>query len=134
MADVEMKPEEGLQKRGRGFNEDAGDAMEYDTVQMDSSTSGNAARSVEGWIIIVTNVHEEASEEDLMDLFSDFGKVQNMHLNLDRRTGYVKGYALIEYATKKEADAAVQGANDTEFLEQTIHVYVHELTVSNTRA
>lgn len=34
---------------------------------------------------------------------------------------------MIEYATKKEADAAVQGANDTEFLEQTIHVYVHEL-------
>ena len=35
---------------------------------------------------------------------------------------------MIEYATKKEADAAVAGANETDFLEQQIHVYVLPLS------
>lgn len=45
--------------------------------------------AIEGWIIIVTNLNEETTEEDLEDHFADFGHVKNLSMALNRRTGYV---------------------------------------------
>ncbi|ORY57164.1 uncharacterized protein BCR38DRAFT_461323 [Pseudomassariella vexata] len=112
MADVEMDIDEPGSPQ----------ATSAKVGDMQTHSKATAVRSIEGWIIMVTNVHEEADEETLHDSFGDYGEIKNLHLNLDRRSGYVKGYALIEYPTLQEARAAIDGANQTKLLDQTIGV------------
>ncbi|KDE05346.1 hypothetical protein MVLG_04261 [Microbotryum lychnidis-dioicae p1A1 Lamole] len=120
-------PSDGVERKGRGFasrpaDTDVGVVAGYETIRADRSSADRAQRSIEGWIIIVRNLHEEATEEDLQDKFGDYGEIKNLHLNLDRRTGFVKGYALIEYAEKKEALDAIKLASGTELLEMELNV------------
>jgi RNA-binding protein 8A len=78
--------------------------------------------AVEGFILIVTGLHEESSEDELYELFADHGDVKQLHLNLDRRTGYVKGYALVEFAEYKQALAAMQELQGHELHEKALTV------------
>jgi RNA-binding protein 8A len=115
----------GGKKKGRGFREadrdDGGSNARFESLDPGSGSTG-PARSVEGYVLFVTGLHEEAQEEDVVEAFAEYGDVKNVYLNLDRQTGYVKGYALIEYASLEEASKAKEGLSGTEVLGQTIDI------------
>ncbi|EAA15929.1 RNA binding motif protein 8B-related [Plasmodium yoelii yoelii] len=70
------------------------------------------AKSVEGWIIIITNIHGEAREDYIKEVFEEFGQIRNLHLNLDRRTGFIKGYAFLEFENFVDAKRAIDGMSN----------------------
>ncbi|KAK9079397.1 hypothetical protein SSX86_001068 [Deinandra increscens subsp. villosa] len=112
--------------KGRGFREES-DAARSNRMSgrfdsLDSDGGPGPERSIEGWIILVTGVHEEAQEDDLQNAFGEFGEIKNLHLNLDRRTGFVKGYALIEYESYEEAEKAIASMDGGELLTQAVNV------------
>uniref|UniRef100_T1J4K8 RNA-binding protein 8A n=1 Tax=Strigamia maritima TaxID=126957 RepID=T1J4K8_STRMM len=131
---VENLKKAARKRTGRGFRAAAPvqaelrqfDSTEGDETKSRSQYSSKHQRSVEGWILFVTGLHEECQEGDVKEKFGEHGNIKNVHLNLDRRTGYLKGYALVEFETFKEAHSALSSLNRTQILEQTTKDQVTE--------
>lgn len=122
---VQKLKEAAKTRKGRGFGEEtrtsAGgfDSLE-DKAEVDKS--GEPLRSVEGWIVFITGINEETEEDSLREKFEEFGEITNLKMSIDCRTGYVKGYALVEYKTFKEAESAIKALDDTEICGEKIAV------------
>jgi len=64
------------------------------------------------YTIRVTNLPEEAIENDLMELFKPFGKVNRVYLAKDKNTQASRGFAFVNFQIRDDAQRAIWGVND----------------------
>lgn len=69
--------------------------------------------------IYVGNIAWGVTEDQLKDLFEEYGEVESVKIISDRDTGRSKGFAFVEM---DNADAAIEGLNDKEFLGRNLRV------------
>ena len=61
--------------------------------------------------LFVGNLSYNVTENDLQDLFAQYGTVTEVNLMLDRMSGRSRGFAFVSMDTKEAADAAIQALN-----------------------
>jgi RNA recognition motif-containing protein len=61
--------------------------------------------------LYVGNLSYNVTENDLQDLFAQYGTVTEVNLMLDRASGKSRGFAFVTMETKEMADAATAAVN-----------------------
>ncbi|MHC2066145.1 RNA recognition motif domain-containing protein [Bremerella sp. T1] len=59
------------------------------------------------------NLNYDVTTFDLEQLFSAFGQVENAQVVIDRDTGRSKGFGFVEMNSDSEAEAAINGLNES---------------------
>ncbi len=72
--------------------------------------------------IYVGNLSFDAEQEDLRDLFSQYGEVRQCSLPLDRETGRKRGFAFVELANDAEEQKAIDDLQNVEWMNRMIRV------------
>ncbi|HIK54637.1 MAG TPA: RNA-binding protein [Synechococcales cyanobacterium M55_K2018_004] len=72
--------------------------------------------------IYVGNLSFQATEDDLREVFAEYGKVNRVSLPTDRETGRKRGFAFVEMEDEEKEDLAIAELDGAEWLGREIRV------------
>lgn len=72
--------------------------------------------------IYVGNLNYEVNQEDLNEVFSEYGNVKRVHLPTDRETGRKRGFGFVEMETEAEEDKAIETLDGAEWMGRELKV------------
>jgi RNA recognition motif-containing protein len=72
--------------------------------------------------IYVGNLSYEVSEQDLKEVFAEYGSVRRVHLPTDRDTGRMRGFGFVEMETLTQEEAAISALDGAEWCGRSLKV------------
>ena len=72
--------------------------------------------------IYIGNLSFQAEQEDLLDLFSQYGEVKSASLPLDRETGRKRGFGFVEMNSDQDEQKAIDDLQNVEWMGRMIRV------------
>ncbi len=72
--------------------------------------------------IYVGNIPYSVADEDLSEVFSEYGSVKRIHLPMDRESGRMRGFGFVEMASEAEEDKAIEALNGAEWMGRELRV------------
>ena len=72
--------------------------------------------------IYVGNLDYGLEQDDLVEVFSEYGNVKRVHVPTDRETGRKRGFAFVEMASEDEESAAISALDGAEWMGRTLKV------------
>lgn len=72
--------------------------------------------------IYVGNLSFQASEEDVREIFGEYGTVSRVSLPMDRETGRKRGFAFVDLSSDAEEDAAIAELDGAEWMGRELKV------------
>ena len=79
-------------------------------------------RSKQNVSIFVGNLPFRAEQEDVTELFAQFGEVVNCALPLERDTGRKRGFAFVEMSDDAAEEAAIEGLQGAELMGRPLRI------------
>ncbi len=72
--------------------------------------------------IYVGNLPYNVTEEELQEIFAEYGDVSNVNIITDKYTGQSKGFAFVEMAKQADAEEAIKVLNSSVLRERNLKV------------
>ncbi|MBO9998678.1 MAG: RNA-binding protein [Cyanobacteria bacterium SID2] len=72
--------------------------------------------------IYIGNLAYEVTQQDLQDVFAEYGTVKRVHLPTDRETGRVRGFAFVEMEDEADEARAIEELDGAEWMARRIRV------------
>ena len=72
--------------------------------------------------IYVGNLSYEVNQEDLSEVFTEYGTVKRVHIPTDRETGRVRGFAFVEMESEANEEKAIEALDGAEWMNRQLRV------------